>query len=1100
MDLKLQALPPEVARNILVADYRVPRADASAGERATVGILKDLKALGYHVVFLPNDLAAAPRHEAELTRLGVEVITRERGWHTSRDYVTEKGAEFGIYYLIRMGVAESLLPTIREVAPRARVIFHAPDLSFLRETRKAELLRDGEALVQAKKTQDREIMVMRQSDHTVVVSPAEIPILKAEFPDARVSVFPALYADVAQDSPGFSERRNIFFLGGFGHSPNANAVLWFAEAIWPLVRAALPEADFYILGADVPEEIRALARVPGIQVVGYIPDLDPVLATLRVGVAPILYGAGIKGKVAVSMGAGVPCVCTEIAAEGMGIVDGVHGLIANDPRSFAEAIIALYTDTSLWNQLSRNGKALIEDRFGERSNRSSLLRVLAEAQALSLDLFCEYCQEAEPQTFPIIARDQEVQVSIIIPVSNRWERTRTCLNSVAQTCADSDLRYEVILSDDGSTDETVRATEIFPGLRVALASGNGGYFNNCNHAASFARGRYILLLHNDTIVLPGWLEALYKAMEADPSVAIVGSKLLNPDGSVQEAGAGLYANGRVIRFGQSGSINGEQVSVPRSKPIFNVLRETDCVSVVSILIRRTFWEAVGGFDVRYKANTCNGVDLAMEARARGFRVIFQPASEVMHLERQPPDEQNNASLDHLQREDLAHLLRKWKKVFRSQHLSHGSWNMVAAHGERTPPPAALNRRQEGRLNVLYFSPFPSHPSCHGNQATIQEFGRRFQALGHKVHFVLLQSGMYTPEDEQAMRKAWDTLDIVPNTRALWADGSSIPFDGWYEEGLGEAIRVICARYDIDLLFCSYIFQSKLLEYVPAYVLKVIDTHDKMGDRYEMLRKNGLELEFFSCTPEEEGAYLRRADLVLARRKEEAAYFDSVTGRSTAVVVPHLEEPNYIGKTFSELGHVGLVASANRINLAIVKEFLACLERRFADTRFTFSVHVAGRVKEMIPAEDSWLFELPWVRLHGYVPNIAEFYEAMDLIVTPVTMGTGINVKTVQAMAYGMPLLTTECGGKGIETDEPMHHHRNLEELTDSLMCLAQGPTSLQRLAEVSRTRYQSFYEESLTGFRHMFSHPKLQAAKEGPLVTINEGQDYKLVASSVIAP
>jgi len=102
--------------------------------------------------------------------------------------------------------------------------------------------------------------------------------------------------------------------------------------------------------------------------------------------------------------------------------------------------------------------------------------------------------------------------------------------------------------------------------------------------------------------------------------------------------------------------------------------------------------------------------------------------------------------------------------------------------------------------------------------------------------------------------------LLPNSFGLGANGQAIPFDGWYEDGLGERIRALCLDCDIDVVFCSYVFQSKLLDFVPSHMLKVIDTHDKMADRYDMLRANGQPLEFFSCTEAEEGAYLRHADL------------------------------------------------------------------------------------------------------------------------------------------------------------------------------------------------------------------------------------------------
>ena len=392
-----------------------------------------------------------------------------------------------------------------------------------------------------------------------------------------------------------------------------------------------------------------------------------------------------------------------------------------------------------------------------------------------------------------------------------------------------------------------------------------------------------------------------------------------------------------------------------------------------------------------------------------------------------------------------------------------------------PTPVALERRRNGRLNILYFSPFPSHPDNHGNQATIQSFGRRFQRLGHRVHFALLESAMYNEQSLADMRAAWDTLDLLPNSRPLWADGSDIPFDHWYQPGLGENIRRLCWKYDIDVVFCSYVFQSKLLEHVPAHLLKVIDTHDKMGNRYDMLRANGQPVEFFSCTPEEEGAYLRRADLVMARRAEEAKYFNSMTGLETALVLPHVEDARFIDKKRDALRRVGVVASANRINLIILHDFLAEIARRCGDS-CPFEVVVAGQVRDMVPdltPEQQAAFARPWLRMLGFVPTIASFYAQADVIVSPVTMGTGINVKTVQSMAFGMPLLTTRAGIKGIETGEALHHHELLAELVDLLLALA--PEELARLAQVSVNRYNKFLVDADGALKQMFSHPKVSA-------------------------
>jgi glycosyltransferase involved in cell wall biosynthesis len=198
------------------------------------------------------------------------------------------------------------------------------------------------------------------------------------------------------------------------------------------------------------------------------------------------------------------------------------------------------------------------------------------------------------------------------------------------------------------------------------------------------------------------------------------------------------------------------------------------------------------------------------------------------------------------------------------------------------------------------------------------------------------------------------------------------------------------------------------------------------------------------------------------------------------VIPHVEDAQFVQKAFDSIARVGIVASANRINLAIVRDCLEAIDRRL-DGACPFTVHVAGQVKDMVPGlpkKEAAIFSKPWVRMHGFVPDIAQFYADMDLVISPVTMGTGINVKTVQAMAFGMPLLTTAWGSKGIETDEPLHAHTDLDALAGSLMRLVANPGELQRLATISRTRYKRFLEDSQSGIEQLFRHPKLLGQPE----------------------
>ncbi|MFN7597858.1 MAG: glycosyltransferase, partial [Cereibacter sp.] len=619
------------------------------------------------------------------------------------------------------------------------------------------------------------------------------------------------------------------------------------------------------------------------------------------------------------------------------------------------------------------GRQLVEDRFGDAANLSAFCRVLDDAGALPLDMYVAWCQAAEPAPLPAPDTAEPVDVSIIVPVHNQWHFTRSCLISVLRAMRGTGITCEVILADDASTDETLQAASLFPGLRVVRQDRNLGFIGNCNAAAAEARGKALLFLNNDTIVLPGWLTELVRVLREEPSAAIVGSKLLYPDGTIQETGGVLFADASAGNLGRG---------KPRHDPLFSFDREVDSVTGASILVRRSFWDSVGGFDTGLTGALAPALDLSLSARHSNLHVICATRSEVVRHAPKTAAGLTDIS-DIPTPEMLRPLLSKWSINPEDAYLAPDTPpEIAAAHAERMPFSAARRRREGGKLNVLYFSPFPSHPDNHGNQATIQSFGKRFQKLGHKVHFALLQSNIYDGRALEGMRGTWDTLDVLPNTRELWANGNEIPFDGWYEPGLGENIRLLCQRYDIDVVFCSYIFQSRLLEFVPSHVLKVIDTHDKMGDRYEMLRRNGQPLEFFSCTPEQEGAYLRRADVVVARRAEEAEYFNSVSGRQTAIVIPHFEEPRFQQRRFEALRNVGLVASANRINLAIMLDFVRAVDKATKGAKVPFQVHIAGQVRDMIrdlPPADQAAFARDWITLHGLVPDIADFYAQMDLI-------------------------------------------------------------------------------------------------------------------------
>jgi glycosyltransferase involved in cell wall biosynthesis len=161
-------------------------------------------------------------------------------------------------------------------------------------------------------------------------------------------------------------------VGGFQHPPNLDAIKWYGHEIWPQVKRELPEARTLVIGSKMPEEFRRMGEALGLDMVGYVPDLDPYLNGCRLSISPLRFGAGVKGKVNQSMSYGLPVVATSPSIEGMGLEPGRDILVADDADSFATSLVRLYRDDPLWERLSQGGLANVEERFSSRVARQAL--------------------------------------------------------------------------------------------------------------------------------------------------------------------------------------------------------------------------------------------------------------------------------------------------------------------------------------------------------------------------------------------------------------------------------------------------------------------------------------------------------------------------------------------------------------------------------------------------------------------------------------------------------------------------------------------------------------------------------------------------------
>ncbi len=354
---------------MLVIDALVPDPARDSGSLRLQSMMQLLLESGWRIDFFADDGASA----SDAQRLAESGIGCVHG--NIVRWLRSHGPALHTVVLSRAPIASQYLALVRKFAPQARVVFDTVDLHFLRERRGAELAHDAALLRQADQTLHRELTLIHQSDLCLVVSDEERRMLAELTPGHQVHVLSNIHRVYGREAP-FEARRDLLFVGGFSHPPNLDAMQWFVREILPLVRASIPGIQLHVIGDLTPQASSSL-RGEGVQLLGRIADLAPLMSACRLSVAPLRFGAGVKGKVNMAMSHGLPTVVTPIAAEGMHLVDGENALIAESPQAFADAIVRGYHNADLWQRLSDGGLRNIQTHFSIELARQQVNRLFA---------------------------------------------------------------------------------------------------------------------------------------------------------------------------------------------------------------------------------------------------------------------------------------------------------------------------------------------------------------------------------------------------------------------------------------------------------------------------------------------------------------------------------------------------------------------------------------------------------------------------------------------------------------------------------------------------------------------------------------------------
>lgn len=381
--LDQQAIRP---LSILVVHSELPMPDRHAGSLRLWRLLEVLVADGHAVTFLARAGLGQEAYAAELTALGVKVLPVDPRRlitagvplpGTSFDFVElMREGRFDVAWLSFYDIAEEYLPEIRLASPATRVIVDTVDVHWVRESRGAELSGDPAQLIAAQRTRDREQRIYTQADALVAVTDDDAMALRELAPDVPVSVIGTVHAD-APAGPGFGRRRGLVFVGNFDHTPNVDAMVHFHATAWPEISRRLPTAELSIVGQVPPPSVQALAG-PRVHVTGWVPEVVPYLDRARVSIAPLRYGAGVKGKIGEAISHGLPVVTTSIGAEGMGLIHELHALIADD-ATVVDEVCRLHEDGELWQRLREGGRAHIARQLSPDTAQGVLRTLLGMA-------------------------------------------------------------------------------------------------------------------------------------------------------------------------------------------------------------------------------------------------------------------------------------------------------------------------------------------------------------------------------------------------------------------------------------------------------------------------------------------------------------------------------------------------------------------------------------------------------------------------------------------------------------------------------------------------------------------------------------------------